>query len=190
MEAVKASHHHLGEARVGLVYSSCLKTTSLGVKVQKQTQDQEQAEIHLEGKDARSDNEAARRTENARQDTDVASIDRHRGRLHASDQNPREGENEEVEMVAVETQQPGAKRKIPLTKTKEQNDSEKEVKRLRPSTKKNKTDVLEDMINKLSEKMEKTFEMLVMRLSDSEAESKVLALKHDKRLEELEKKIS
>ncbi|KAH8036191.1 hypothetical protein HPB51_019596 [Rhipicephalus microplus] len=47
-----------------------------------------------------------------------------------------EGENEEVEMVAVETQQPGAKRTIPLTKTKEQNDSEKVVKRPRPSTKK------------------------------------------------------
>nr|XP_037280028.1 uncharacterized protein LOC119172996 [Rhipicephalus microplus] len=42
-------------------------TTSLRFKVQKQTQDQERAEIHLEGKDARSDNEAARRTEDARQ---------------------------------------------------------------------------------------------------------------------------
>ncbi|KAL3250705.1 hypothetical protein MRX96_055408 [Rhipicephalus microplus] len=91
-------------------------------------------------------------------------------------------DNEEVEMVAVETQQPGAKRKIPLTKTKEQNDSEKEVKRPHSSMK--KTDVLEDMINKLSDKMEKMFEMLI------EAGSKALALKYDKRLDELEKKIS
>ncbi|KAL3251553.1 hypothetical protein MRX96_055076 [Rhipicephalus microplus] len=99
-----------------------------------------------------------------------------------------EGENEEVEMVAVETQQRGAKRKIPLTKTKEQNDTEKDVKRPCPSTK--RTDVLEDMINKLSDKMEKMFNVLVGRLSDSEAESKALALKHDKWLEELEKKLS
>ncbi|KAH8023676.1 hypothetical protein HPB51_015172 [Rhipicephalus microplus] len=100
------------------VQAGSLGTTSLRVKVQKKTQDQERAEIHLEGKDARSDNEAARRTEDARQY------------------------------------------------------------------------VLEDMINKLSDKMEKMFEMLVVRLSDSEAECKALALKHDKRLEELEKKIS
>ncbi|KAL3257056.1 hypothetical protein MRX96_046531 [Rhipicephalus microplus] len=44
-----------------------LEATSLGVKVQKQTKDQERAEIDLEGKDAQSDNEAARRTEDARQ---------------------------------------------------------------------------------------------------------------------------
>ncbi|KAL3208608.1 hypothetical protein MRX96_038975 [Rhipicephalus microplus] len=43
-----------------------LETTSLGVKVQKPTHDQERPEIHLEGKDDRSDNEAARRTEDAR----------------------------------------------------------------------------------------------------------------------------
>ncbi|KAL3215168.1 hypothetical protein MRX96_034197 [Rhipicephalus microplus] len=39
----------------------------LGLKVQKQTQNHELATIHLEGKDARSDNEAARGTEDARQ---------------------------------------------------------------------------------------------------------------------------
>ncbi|KAH8031989.1 hypothetical protein HPB51_022511 [Rhipicephalus microplus] len=49
------------------VQAGSLGTTSLRVKVQKQTQDQERVEIHLEGKDARSDNEAARRTEDARQ---------------------------------------------------------------------------------------------------------------------------
>ncbi|KAH7985161.1 hypothetical protein HPB51_026891 [Rhipicephalus microplus] len=48
------------------VQAGSLGTTSLGVKVRKQTQDQERAEVHLEGKDARSDNEAARRTEDAR----------------------------------------------------------------------------------------------------------------------------
>ncbi|KAH7981866.1 hypothetical protein HPB52_001355 [Rhipicephalus sanguineus] len=79
-------------------------------------------------------------------------------------------------------------RKIPVTKSKEQDGSEQEVKRPRPSTK--KTDVLEDMINKLSDKMEKMFEMLVVRISDSEAERKAQALKHNKRLEELEKRIS
>ncbi|KAH7969303.1 hypothetical protein HPB52_016592 [Rhipicephalus sanguineus] len=69
-------------------------------------------------------------------------------------------EEEEVEMVEEVAQQPGAKRKIPVTKSKEQEGSEQEVKRPRPSTK--KTDVLEDMINKLSDKMEKMFEMLVV----------------------------
>ncbi|KAL3213262.1 hypothetical protein MRX96_051740 [Rhipicephalus microplus] len=63
----------------------------------------------------------------------------------------------------------------------------KEVKRPRPSTE--KTEVLEDIINKLSDKIEKMFEMLVAGLSDSEQESKTLALKYDKRLEELEWKI-
>ncbi|KAL1472087.1 hypothetical protein MTO96_039543 [Rhipicephalus appendiculatus] len=96
-------------------------------------------------------------------------------------------EEEEVEMVEEIAQQPGAKRKIPVTKTKERDGSEQEVKRPRPSTK--KTDVLEDMINRLSDKMEKMFEMLVVQLSDSEAERKALALKHEKRLEELEKRI-
>lgn len=91
-------------------------------------------------------------------------------------------------MVEEVAQQPGAKRKIPVTKSKEQDGSEQEVKRPRPSTK--KTDVLEDMINKLSDKMEKMFEMLVVRISDSEAERKAQALMHDKRLEELEKRIS
>ncbi|KAL3259514.1 hypothetical protein MRX96_002145 [Rhipicephalus microplus] len=110
-----------GSCRRGKCYFAIprsLGTTSLRFKVQKQTQDQERAEIHLEGKDARSDNEAARRTEDARQG------------------------------------------------------------------------VLKDMINKRSDKMKKMFEMLVVRLSDSEAESEALALKHDKRLEEQEKKIS
>ncbi|KAH7951568.1 hypothetical protein HPB52_010361 [Rhipicephalus sanguineus] len=97
-------------------------------------------------------------------------------------------EEEKVEMVEEVAQQPGAKRKIPVTKSKEQDGSEQEVKRPRPSTK--KTDVLEDMINKLSDKMEKMFEMLVVRISDSEAERKAQALMHDKRLEELEKRIS
>ncbi|KAH8038464.1 hypothetical protein HPB51_001637 [Rhipicephalus microplus] len=184
------------------VQAGSLGTTSLGVKVQKQTQDQERAEIHLEVKDARSDNEAARRTEDARQGGLVRRSGQSRfGKIQTSPPSTAiaafstpatkttgERENEAVEMVAVETQQPGAKRKIPLTKTKEQNDSEKEVKRPCSSTK--KTDVLEDMINKLSDKMEKMFEMLVVRLSDSEAESKALALKYDKRLEKLEKKIS
>ncbi|KAH7951767.1 hypothetical protein HPB52_012750 [Rhipicephalus sanguineus] len=73
-------------------------------------------------------------------------------------------------------------------KTPYMDGSEQEVKRPRPSTK--KTDVLEGMINKLSDKMEKMFEMLVVRISDSEAERKAQALKHDKRLEELEKRIS
>ncbi|KAL3214216.1 hypothetical protein MRX96_051508 [Rhipicephalus microplus] len=41
---------------------------TVAIAVQKQTQDQELSEIHLEGKDARSDNEAARRTEDARQE--------------------------------------------------------------------------------------------------------------------------
>ncbi|KAL1420625.1 hypothetical protein MTO96_004504 [Rhipicephalus appendiculatus] len=45
------------------------------------------------------------------------------------------------------------------------------------------------MINKMSDKMEKMFEMLVVQLSDSEAERKALALKDEKRLEELEKRI-
>lgn len=45
-------------------------------------------------------------------------------------------------------------------------------------------------MNKLSDKMEKMFEMLVVRISDSEAERKAQALMHDKRLEELEKRIS
>ncbi|KAL1420534.1 hypothetical protein MTO96_000510 [Rhipicephalus appendiculatus] len=58
-----------------------------------------------------------------------------------------------------------------------------------PALAQKKTDVLEDMINKLSDKMEKMFEMLVVQLSDSEAERKALALKHEKRLEELEKRI-
>ncbi|KAL1487264.1 hypothetical protein MTO96_031030 [Rhipicephalus appendiculatus] len=58
-----------------------------------------------------------------------------------------------------------------------------------PALAQTKIDVLEDMINKLSDKMEKIFEMLVVQLSDSEAESKALALKHEKRLEELEKRI-
>ncbi|KAL3211349.1 hypothetical protein MRX96_036452 [Rhipicephalus microplus] len=49
------------------VQAGSLGTTPLGVKVQKQTQDQGRAEIHLEGKDARSDNEAASRTEDATQ---------------------------------------------------------------------------------------------------------------------------
>ncbi|KAL3198107.1 hypothetical protein MRX96_014542 [Rhipicephalus microplus] len=49
------------------VQTGSLETTSLGVKVQKQNQDQAWDEIHLKGKDARSDNEAARRTEDPRQ---------------------------------------------------------------------------------------------------------------------------
>ncbi|KAL3250707.1 hypothetical protein MRX96_055409 [Rhipicephalus microplus] len=49
------------------VQAGSLRTTSLGDKVQKQTQDEERAEIHVEGKDARRDNEAAKRTEDARQ---------------------------------------------------------------------------------------------------------------------------
>ncbi|KAH8010189.1 hypothetical protein HPB51_025765 [Rhipicephalus microplus] len=98
-----------------------------------------------------------------------------------------ERENEEVEIVAVETQQPGAKRKIPLTKTKEQNDSEKEVNRPCSSTTKNRRPRRQD--KQTVGQNGKMFEMLVVRLSDSEAESKVLALKYDKRLEELENKI-
>ncbi|KAH8018881.1 hypothetical protein HPB51_013561 [Rhipicephalus microplus] len=50
------------------VQAGSLGTTSLGVKVQKQTQ--VRAEIHLEGKDARSDNEAARRTARRRRQGD------------------------------------------------------------------------------------------------------------------------
>lgn len=46
------------------------------------------------------------------------------------------------------------------------------------------------MLNKLSDKMEKMFEMLAARISDSEAERKAQALKYDRRLAELEKKVS
>lgn len=62
--------------------------------------------------------------------------------------------------------QSGTKRKVQVTKLTEQETVTQEVKRPRPSTK--KTDILEEMIEKLSEKMDKLFEVLAARMNEIE----------------------
>ncbi|KAH6928814.1 hypothetical protein HPB50_020111 [Hyalomma asiaticum] len=78
--------------------------------------------------------------------------------------------DEETEMLSEEVPQIGSKRKSTETYKEKPSSPAREIKRPRPSVK--KTNILEDMINKLTDKTERMFDMLMTRFTDLDAERK------------------